>query len=171
MKIVEGQQAYSVKTAEFLERKNAAERMQQAVKNATEQKPMEQKLEITGDTLELSEEGKSYAMDSMEAEETNDPIKENVKETSKCMEIARRIAAGGKVPASDAQRLMQYNPQLYMASVNAATSKQNEKKQYEALFEENKKVENGQHNSDKPPELSDDMKEKLKELNSSANIC
>ena len=41
-------------------------------------------------------------------------------EQGKCIEVARRIASGAKVPMEDHIKLMEVNPKLYMQAMNAA---------------------------------------------------
>lgn len=58
-------------------------------------------------------------------------------EMAKCMEIARRLSNGDKVPAKDEKKLMEFNFKLYMASKNAGALRQNEKrKEYKSLWED-----------------------------------
>ena len=71
------------------------------------------------------------------AEQQGEVLSKAVKDVSKCMEIARRIASGGKVPAEDVKKLMEYNAQLYMQAMNAAVmNKHKSNKEYESLWEE-----------------------------------
>lgn len=70
---------------------------------------------------------------------------------AKMLEIARRIAAGDKVPAKDERKLMEYNSKLYQAAKSAAMLNANKKhKKYKSLFDDD---EDGQS-----------MEEKLREL-------
>lgn len=56
---------------------------------------------------------------------------------AKIMEVARRIAKGGTVPATDEQKLMEYSMELYMASKNMAVMNESkEKEEYESLWGE-----------------------------------
>lgn len=54
---------------------------------------------------------------------------------AKMMEIARRIAKGGKVPSSDEQKLMEYSPEMYMMAKMAALTEKSHKK-YDSVFED-----------------------------------
>lgn len=65
-------------------------------------------------------------------------------EMAKCMEIARRLANGDKVPAKDEKKLMEFNFKLYMASKNAGAIRQNEKqKKYKSLWEDEEENSRG----------------------------
>lgn len=56
---------------------------------------------------------------------------------AKIMEVARRIAKGGTVPATDEQKLMEYSMELYMSSKNMAVlNERAEKEEYESLWGE-----------------------------------
>lgn len=53
----------------------------------------------------------------------------------KCLEIARRISTGGKVPPKDEKKLMDYNMELYMSAKSLALAiKQKEHKEYKSLW-------------------------------------
>lgn len=56
---------------------------------------------------------------------------------AKIIEVARRISQGGRVPASDEKKLMEYSMEMYMAAKNMATLHElKERKEYESLWEE-----------------------------------
>ena len=57
---------------------------------------------------------------------------------AKVLEIARRIAKGGKVPPKDEQALMEYSVELYQMAKQAAMMAK-ERKEYDALIEEESK--------------------------------
>lgn len=55
----------------------------------------------------------------------------------KCMEIARRISSGAKVPAADQKKLMEYNYEMFLAAKNMALMiRHKERKEYDSLVEE-----------------------------------
>ncbi len=65
-----------------------------------------------------------------------DAAKEYAKDMARLMEVARRIAAGDKVPSSDEKKLMEYDADLYQAVKAAALlAKMKEQKEYDSLWE------------------------------------
>ena len=62
---------------------------------------------------------------------------EAMEEMMKCLEIARRISNGDKVPASDEKKLMEYDYKLYISAKNMAmVNKNNKPKEYDSLWDE-----------------------------------
>lgn len=61
----------------------------------------------------------------------------------KCLEVARRISQGEKVPASDEKKLMDFNKDLYMAAKNMAflRAQQKDRKEHDSLWEEKQEEE------------------------------
>lgn len=57
-------------------------------------------------------------------------------EIAKCMEIARRIASGGKVPAYDEQKLMEFSYEIYQMAKQMASMRQQEGKEYDSLWDD-----------------------------------
>lgn len=56
---------------------------------------------------------------------------------SKCLEVARRIARGDKVPAHDEQKLLEFSSVMYMTAKNMAALAQNEKtKKHKSLWKD-----------------------------------
>lgn len=109
------------------------------------------------DTLILSAEGLKKQKD--EQEKTEEKTKENIQlqfleeyrkqlesskksskhfqDLAKILEIARRIAHGDKVPATDEKKLMEFSSDLYQAAKSAAMLNADKKhKKYKSLFEE-----------------------------------
>ena len=71
------------------------------------------------------------------AKQQGEAMQEYGEEVAKCLEIARRIANGDKVPASDEKKLMDFNMEVYMAAKNMAVMNADKKhKEYESLWEE-----------------------------------
>ena len=60
-------------------------------------------------------------------------------EMGKIMEVFRRVSSGAKVPAKDLQKLMDYDMKLYMAAKQAALLAQQNKKEYDSLWEDEEK--------------------------------
>lgn len=97
-----------------------------------------------GVTLSISSEGLSFLEKQMEgAKKSGDAIED----LGKLMEIARRIANGDKVPASDEKKLMEFNADLYQAAKAAAlVNDDKEHKKYKKLFEEEEEGEENMRN-------------------------
>lgn len=55
---------------------------------------------------------------------------------AKILEVYRRIASGGTVPAADERKLMEYSSELYMAAKNMALLKDREGEDYDSLWED-----------------------------------
>lgn len=63
-----------------------------------------------------------------------------IQEMLKCLEIARRIANGDRVPPSDEKKLLEYDFKLYMAAKNLAVANQKSSpKEYDSLWKDEKK--------------------------------
>ncbi|MCI8327886.1 MAG: hypothetical protein HFI37_08980 [Lachnospiraceae bacterium] len=83
------------------------------------------------------------------AQQQAETLQKAADDALKMMEIARRIAQGGKVPAKDEQKLMQHDPDLYMmAKTSAMTAK--EHKKYDSLFQDENHKNNDTENSNSP---------------------
>lgn len=71
------------------------------------------------------------------AKQQGDAMEEAAKDMAKCLEIARRISRGDKVPARDEQKLMEFNMEIYQMAKNMATMNMNKKhKEWESLWED-----------------------------------
>ena len=79
------------------------------------------------------------------SKQQGEACKKATDDTVKCMEIARRIAKGDKVPAYDEKKLLEYNFELYMSAKNAAMlHTEKSKKSHKSLWEEEEeKPQNG----------------------------
>ena len=82
----------------------------------------------------------------------SEAMAEASEEFLKCMEIARRIANGDLVPASDERRLIEYDYKMYMAAKNMASINQKpDPKVYDSLWKE----EEEKSREVSPEEMSD----------------
>lgn len=71
------------------------------------------------------------------AKQQGEAMQEYGEDVARCLEIARRIANGDKVPASDEKKLMDFNMEVYMAAKNMAVMNEDKKhKEYKSLWEE-----------------------------------
>ncbi len=67
----------------------------------------------------------------------SEALKEYGEDMAKIMEVARRISQGGRVPASDEKKLMEFSMEMYMAAKNMAMLKElKEREDYDSLWEE-----------------------------------
>ncbi|GEM_PF-6579975 len=119
-------------------------------------------------TLEISKEGKEAVQNNTnnyelyqqminDIYENNKEAKEHPDDTWKILEIARRISRGDKVPPNDEKKLMEANFKLYQVAKSASVLNYAKKhKKYKSMYEE----EDG---------LSEEMKEKIDSLNTSAS--
>lgn len=70
------------------------------------------------------------------AEQTGEAMEKAFENQAKALEIARRISKGGRVPAIDERKLMEYDDKLYQMSKQAGLMARQHKKYKEALFED-----------------------------------
>lgn len=154
MKIGEAWQTYSVQNNDLWEQKRTLMKQQ---KNLTGVSGKESELDTV--TIELANVDEKYNavhgfmenLLQMKTEHHNAAVSEQqgeawakaAEDASKCMEIARRIASGGKVPPADAEKLMKFNPQMYMQALNAAAMNEHKShKEYESMWEDEEGNEN-----------------------------
>lgn len=81
---------------------------------------------------------------SIASKQQADAMKEYGEEMAKCLEIARRISRGDRVPAQDEKKLMDFNMDIYkMAKEMAAVNMDEEHKDWDSLWgdEEEKEYE------------------------------
>lgn len=71
------------------------------------------------------------------AKQQGDAMQEAAEDMAKCLEIARRISRGDKVPAQDEKKLMEFNMEIYQIAKNMAVMNLNKKhKEWESLWED-----------------------------------
>ncbi|MBQ4521401.1 MAG: hypothetical protein IJA10_00405 [Lachnospiraceae bacterium] len=71
------------------------------------------------------------------SKQQGEATKEAVDDMAKCMEIARRISKGDRVPAYDEKKLLEYSFELYMSAKNAAMlHTEKSKESHKSLWEE-----------------------------------
>lgn len=71
------------------------------------------------------------------AKQQGDAMQEAAEDMAKCLEIARRISRGDKVPAQDEKKLMEFNMEIYQIAKNMAAMNMNkEHKEWKSLWEE-----------------------------------
>lgn len=166
MKIGEARQVYSAQLNGLRERQRTLLKQQEELKNHQNSDPKV----CEGVTLELSTLEKQIDqtqnfMDNLLAMSTGihnaevsrqqgEVLAEYAEDVSKCLEVARRISKGGKVPPSDEKRLMDYSFELYMAAKNAAVmNTDHSHKKYKSLWEDEE--EKGQEDRPLASEVAD----------------
>lgn len=163
MKIGEARQIYSAQLRSYREQKSALEKQKKALEQKMKAVPNGKELyEKEGVALELSyhavsekyNEYQNFMEKLMEmhtlyfnAEATKqqgEAMSDYAEDLAKIMEVARRIANGDHVPASDEQKLMEFSMELYMSAKNLAIMNENkEKTEYDSLWDEDQdKTEN-----------------------------
>ena len=153
MRLIEAQQAYRIQRQELIDQRREL---------LNRQKTLERKMNITeggrelfaeeAATLELSInankekfEQNLKVLDSLAEQEAlvwnAEVCRQQSDAMAKIMEVARRISSGGRVPATDEQKLMEYSMELYMSAKNMAMLKELEekRKQYDSLWDEEEK--------------------------------
>ena len=71
------------------------------------------------------------------AKQQGDAMEEAAEDMAKCLEIARRISRGDKVPAQDEKKLMDFNMEIYQIAKNMAVMNMNKKhKEWESLWDD-----------------------------------
>lgn len=71
------------------------------------------------------------------SKQQGEAMAEAMSDMMKCLETARRIAEGAKVPPEDEKKLMEFSHELYMAAKNMAFLRRRaERKEYDTLWEE-----------------------------------
>lgn len=88
---------------------------------------------------------------SVASKQQADAMKEYGEDMAKCLEIARRISRGDRVPAQDEKKLMDFNMEIYqMAKEMAALNRDKEHKDWDSLWgdEEEKNYEDPQEVSE-----------------------
>lgn len=101
---------------------------------------------------------------SVVAKQQGEAMKEYGEEMAKCLEIARRISRGDRVPAQDEKKLMEFNMDIYKMAKNMAAINMNQKHEdWDSLWgdEEEKKeyedplevAENAEANVEMPEDM------------------
>ncbi len=101
---------------------------------------------------------------SVVAKQQGEAMKEYGEEMAKCLEIARRISRGDRVPAQDEKKLMEFNMDIYKMAKNMAAINMNQKHEdWDSLWgdEEEKKeyedplevAENAEANVEMPEDI------------------
>lgn len=166
MKIGEAQKVYSARINELWNRKR--ELMKQQKENEKKQDYEANR----GVVLELSSVDEQYdkmhefmeqfslykmTLENMEtAKKQGEAVKGAADDMAKCLEIARCISNGDRVPAYDEKKLMDYSFELYMASKNTAMMNANKKhKDHDSLWKDEEDEKQGDNRTSS--EIVNDM--------------
>lgn len=115
---------------------------------------VEQQYDQTQAVMERIQETETGIHNAEVAKQQGKAIAKAADDMLKCLEIARRISEGAKVPAEDEKMLMDYSHELYMAAKNMAMmNMQNERKEYDSVQEDE---EEGQEDTRTPSEIAGD---------------
>lgn len=153
MKIGEAKKIYSMQLDALRSRKQELTEILNVNTEVGAELPKYDRVELS---QELSQVEKQYAqtqsfMEQIHLRETTlrnaevakqqgDAMAEASEDMIKCLEIARRISEGAKVPGADQKKLMEFSYELYLSAKNMALlNAQKEGKEYDSLFDEEEK--------------------------------
>lgn len=110
---------------------------------------LQEKIDVLYDEIKQNEKGLDKITETevgiFNAENSKqqaDAMKKYAEDMAKCLEIARRISNGDKVPATDEKKLMDFNMEIYMAAKNMAVMNMDKKhKEYDSLWGEEEEKE------------------------------
>lgn len=113
------------------EYRKRSQELQEQIDKVKEQ--IEEHIKLRDQVIELE----TGIANAESAKQQGEAMKEYGEEVAKCLEIARRIANGDKVPASDEKKLMDFNMEIYQTAKQMAAMNMDKKhKEYESLWEE-----------------------------------
>lgn len=110
---------------------------------------LEEKIDILNSEIKENEKGldgiietEAGIFNAENSKQQADAMKKYAEDMAKCLEIARRISNGDKVPATDEKKLMDFNMEIYMAAKNMSVMNQEKKhKEYDSLWGEEEEKE------------------------------
>lgn len=150
MKIGEASQIYSAKIKSLNEQRNALYEKKKALEDGKIEMNDEEisalrkaidRVELNCDNASKFMEGfnarKTFLQDAESSRRQGEAAAKQAEEYSKCLEVARRIARGDKVPPKDEQRLLEFNSEMYQMAKNMASIAHNEKvKKHKSLWKD-----------------------------------
>ncbi|MBO5030520.1 MAG: hypothetical protein J6D08_01335 [Lachnospiraceae bacterium] len=96
-----------------------------------------QKFEENQEILDSLSEQYTAVWNAEVTRQQGDAMQEYGMDMAKLMEVARRIAKGAKVPATDEKKLMEYSMEVYLCAKNMAMlNKHKKKEEYDSLWED-----------------------------------
>lgn len=150
MKIGEASQIYSAKLKALNERRNALYEQKKALEDGKIEMT-DKEISALGKAIDRVESSCDSASKFMEGLNTQRMFLQNAESTkrqgeaaakraddySKCLEVARRIARGDKVPPKDEQKLLEFSADMYQMAKSMAAAAQNEKaKKHKTLWKD-----------------------------------
>lgn len=147
MKISQAKSIYALQLDALCSRKRELSKMLQddsgseqalydRVELSRELSEVEKQYDQTSSAMERLQQRESSIHDAQVARQQGEAMAGAMDDMAKCIEIARRIAEGAKVPSADEKMLMEYSHELYMAAKNMAVMNvHKEQKEYDSLLE------------------------------------
>lgn len=182
MKIGEATRIYSAQMSKLRDKRNALLEQKKALEKGEIEMTDEEvtslgkaidrvdiQYEKASEFMEGFNTRKSLLYNAEASKRTGDAMAEKAENDAKCIEIARRIARGDKVPPKDEQKLLEFNSEMYQMAKNMAAMVKNEKrKEHDSLWDdedENRQpeksvdevVDNMECGMSMPPEISADI--------------
>ncbi len=182
MKIGEARQFYSARIKALNEQRNALYEQKKALEDGKIVMTDEEISELGRaiDRVEINHDNASRIMESINtqrmflqnAESTERQGKDAAKRAddySKCLEVARRIARGDKVPPKDEKKLLDFSAEMYQMAKTMAAAAHNEKaKKHKSLWKDEDENQQPEKSVDEvvddmecgisvPPEMSADI--------------
>lgn len=91
----------------------------------------------TSEIMGSINEQKNLLYNAEASKRTGDAMAEKAQNDAKCLEIARRLARGDKVPPKDEQKLLEFSAEMYQVAKNMAIMAKKEKpKEHDSLWED-----------------------------------
>ncbi len=181
MKIGEASRVYSARIKSLNEQRSALYEQKKALEDGKIEMTDEEILELGKaiDRVEINRDNASKIMESINAQRTflqnaesaerqGKTAAKHADDYSKCLEVARRIARGDKVPPKDEKKLLDFSAEMYQMAKTMAAAAHNEKaKKHKSLWkdeDENQQpeksidevVDNMECGISMPPEISAD---------------
>lgn len=170
MKIGEASRIYSAQMSKLQDKRNELLAQKKALENGeiemTDDEVVSLKKAI--DRVDIQCEKASESMESFNMQKSllqnaeasraqGDAMAKQADDYVKCIEVARRIARGDKVPSKDEQKLLEFSSEMYQAAKNMASMvKRNEKrKEHDSLWDD--EDENNKTEALSPEEAVDNM--------------
>lgn len=168
MKIGEASRFYSARIKSLNEQRNALYEQKKALEDGKIEMTDEEASEL-GKAISRVESKYDNASKIMESINTQRMLLQNAESTerqgknaakhaddySKCLEVARRIARGDKVPPKDEKKLLEFSAEMYQMAKTMAAAARNEKaKKHKSLWKDEDENQQPEKSVD---EVVDDM--------------
>ena len=150
MKIGEASKVYSAQMSKLREKRGELLEKKKALENG-EIEMTDEEVAALGKSIDRVElqynkasefmEGfnsqKALLHDAEASRRTGDAMAKKAEDDAKCLEIARRIARGDKVPPKDEERLLEFSAEMYQVAKNMAVmAKKDKPEEYDSLWDE-----------------------------------